>query len=259
MTTLAGQCEHAQECCIDSFFFFGKVTEKTQTAKRILPLKKRPLSPCTVMQFPSDPLHTIASSMQDSFSVISVDSGYDEAHQSSVCHVPIWHIETNCDEACDNSSVSSSASEFQDFFTSGLSDNDVLCGRGKGANNATGNRRLRELVVLMRPAYIAAQKRKDKREICERIISIIHSRGGRFLDKDNSEACSWEILPMDKILIKISQALRETAKISARKVAREKKQQERAARKSIQHVGDSIDHPVPAVILDSITYIAHRL
>jgi hypothetical protein len=96
----------------------------------------------------------------------------------------------------------------------GVSSKDVLCGRGKGANNFIGNRRFRNIVMGYRKAYAASTRRIDKKSICFKIIQKIQSRGGRFLVKqqssiDSSSQGSWVILPNEKVLIKVSQALRE--------------------------------------------------
>lgn len=90
----------------------------------------------------------------------------------------------------------------------GVTVEDVLCGRGKGANNFIGNRRFRELVMNFRETYANSPRRADKRSICRQIIETIHVRGGRFLAK-NELTETWIELDKSKILIKVSQALRE--------------------------------------------------
>eukprot|EP00542_Grammatophora_oceanica_P017584 CAMPEP_0194033900 /NCGR_PEP_ID=MMETSP0009_2-20130614/6389_1 /TAXON_ID=210454 /ORGANISM="Grammatophora oceanica, Strain CCMP 410" /LENGTH=249 /DNA_ID=CAMNT_0038674631 /DNA_START=72 /DNA_END=821 /DNA_ORIENTATION=- len=103
-----------------------------------------------------------------------------------------------------------------------VGENDVLCGRGKGSNNFSGNKRFQELVRQHRPIYVAAKKRRNKRAVCEQIIGLVLSRGGRFLGKvqdgNSPLQYKWEPLSYDKILVKVSQALRETPKLSAKKM-----------------------------------------
>lgn len=61
--------------------------------------------------------------------------------------------------------------------------NDVLMGRGAPSADNTGNFRLRELVKKHRERYTSCAKRTDKARICSEIVSIIHSRGGKFLER----------------------------------------------------------------------------
>lgn len=91
----------------------------------------------------------------------------------------------------------------------GVTPDDVLCGRGKSANNFIGNRRFRDTVMKYRDDYTTST-RPDKRLICHKIIQDVQSRGGRFLTRCPSQD-SWTDLEEPKIVLKVSQALRENA------------------------------------------------
>jgi hypothetical protein len=96
----------------------------------------------------------------------------------------------------------------------GVTSMDVLCGRGKGASNFIGNRRFRSIVMCYRKAYTASSRRIEKRSICFEIIEKVQNRGGRFLVKKQTSSNSstketWVVLSNEKVLIKVSQALRE--------------------------------------------------
>ena len=60
---------------------------------------------------------------------------------------------------------------------------DVLFGRGLKTAQHTGNLRAVHLVVMYRPSYEAADK-CGKTALAERIVSIIHESGGRFLKRE---------------------------------------------------------------------------
>lgn len=89
----------------------------------------------------------------------------------------------------------------------GVTPYDVLCGRGKSANNFIGNRRFRDTVMKYRDDY-SKSTRADKRVICKQIVNDVHSRGGRFLTRSGE---GWANLDDQKIFLKVSQALRENA------------------------------------------------
>lgn len=113
------------------------------------------------------------------------------------------------------SHADSSPGAFPFNIPEGVTRHDVLCGRGKGANNFIGNRNFRDLVMHYRERYWEFTCRADKRDVCYEIINTIHSRGGRFLvkndGKDPSNSTEWMPIPLEKILVKVSQALREGA------------------------------------------------
>ena len=122
------------------------------------------------------------------------------------------------DSSVENDGMSnedSSCGVFPFNIPEGITRHDVLCGRGKGANNFIGNRNFRDLVMHYREKYWEFTCRADKRDVCYEIINTIHSRGGRFLvkndGKDPSNSTEWMPIPLEKILVKVSQALREGA------------------------------------------------
>ena len=87
---------------------------------------------------------------------------------------------------------------------------DVLFGRGGATNNHEGNRNFRKLVADHQPIYLMARKR-DKRDIAQRIVSLVRSVGGRFLKRDesNSNSENWIDVGDKRACEKTSQALRE--------------------------------------------------
>jgi hypothetical protein len=84
---------------------------------------------------------------------------------------------------------------------------DVLCGRGGATNNFEGNRRFRALVAQHQRDYLASKK-KDKAAIAQKIVNIVQSRGGRFLQKNGTTGL-WGPVTDKKAAEKTSQALRE--------------------------------------------------
>lgn len=89
-----------------------------------------------------------------------------------------------------------------------VNENDVLCGRGGATNNHVGNRNFRKLVGEHQHAYLMARKR-DKREIAQRIVSIVRNNGGRFLKRDENSSEEWVDVGDKRACEKTSQALRE--------------------------------------------------
>ena len=59
---------------------------------------------------------------------------------------------------------------------------DVLCGRGAPSHHHVGNQEFRALVQQFQSSYLAA-RRVHKPEIAMRVVSIVNSRGGRFLKR----------------------------------------------------------------------------
>jgi hypothetical protein len=81
-----------------------------------------------------------------------------------------------CTVAAAESSVSSSY----------IGPNDVLLGRGGGTNHHIGNRRFRDLVKENQTAYLQAKK-LEKATIARRIVDIVYSRNGRFLQQHHQQ------------------------------------------------------------------------
>lgn len=90
---------------------------------------------------------------------------------------------------------------------SSIGPNDVLLGRGGATNNHDGNRRFRLLVADHQQEYLQARKR-DKVDIARRIVSIVQSKGGRFLKRGSDDA-TWVPVSDKRAQEKTSQALRE--------------------------------------------------
>lgn len=83
-----------------------------------------------------------------------------------------------------------------------LNDYDILCGRGNGVNNTSGNIKFRKLIESYRPTYVLAARR-DKAEIARQVVAKIHRNGGRFLRSDDKLGCWYEI-PNEKAMEKVS-------------------------------------------------------
>ena len=162
---------------------------------------------------------------RDCVSVISTDTFAPEDKSRNSAHEAMKREKTPL-VSLGNSSVSDDSTDGEDemsdqgsgpsipfIIPDGVTRDDVLCGRGKGANNFIGNRQFRDLVMHYREDYARSPRRVDKRNICLVIIATVHSRGGRFLVKTSGRgtgSCAeWTVLPIDKILVKVSQALRE--------------------------------------------------
>jgi hypothetical protein len=164
-----------------------------------------------------------AQSPSDNVSVISTDTSDGKVSKPVAVdnHSKTTPVTLGNSSVSDNSTVEdddisnadSGANPLFPFnFPIGVNGNDVLCGRGKGANNFIGNRRFRDIVMKFRETYTASSRRADKRNICLQIIEEVKSLGGRFLVKNEGRdrnTSEWTILTGDKILVKVSQALRE--------------------------------------------------
>uniref|UniRef100_A0A7S3P771 DUF6824 domain-containing protein n=1 Tax=Amphora coffeiformis TaxID=265554 RepID=A0A7S3P771_9STRA len=83
---------------------------------------------------------------------------------------------------------------------------DVLCGRGGATNHHIGNKEYRKVVADHQDEYIVARK-TEKVVIAQKIVSIIHAKGGRFLKQMDPE--TWVYVDDKKAVQKTSQALRE--------------------------------------------------
>lgn len=95
---------------------------------------------------------------------------------------------------------------------------DVLCGRGGGTNNHSGNERFRTLVNDNKRVYLQSSKR-EKPEVSRKIVAEIRSLNpsGRFLQKNNTSGL-WDDIGDQKAREKTSQALREGAPIIRTKI-----------------------------------------
>ena len=87
-------------------------------------------------------------------------------------------------------------------------DNDIIKGRGNGANLHPGNIHFRQLVKVAREGYALSSK-ADKKKYAESILQHISSLDppGRFLDKDDKG--QWFVMDAKKSKAKTRQALRE--------------------------------------------------
>lgn len=95
-----------------------------------------------------------------------------------------------------------------------LNPNDVLCGRGSGPNDYSGNINFRALVLERRDEYLSTSNRASKAKIAREIVGYVHnlSPPGRFLEQvegNNSKVTMWRVVSEEKALEKAKQALRQ--------------------------------------------------
>ena len=111
-----------------------------------------------------------------------------------------------------------------------ITDNDVLCGRGRALQSHTGNMRFRDLVVERSAAYGDNPDNKLlRRNVALEIMSIVQRKGGRFLKRipaggtgaTHSAGVSeeWKVAEPVAALTKVKQALRDTVFSSRREAA----------------------------------------
>ena len=119
-----------------------------------------------------------------------------------------------------NIAAPSGKKTFQADFITQLNHNDVLCGRGSGANFHIGNVNFRKL-VLSRKAEYSTSSRRRKACIAEEIVSILQNKQprGRFLKKVDDgvlqdsgfdhDAEAWCLIADNVALEKAKQAMRQ--------------------------------------------------
>lgn len=96
--------------------------------------------------------------------------------------------------------------------------NDVLCGRGKTSFNHSGNRRFRHIISQSIDEYRAATSKWEKSLVAARLVSVIHSSGGRFLKQKKDNEDEWYELSSSESKSKVSHAIRDA--IAATKPSR---------------------------------------
>jgi len=89
-----------------------------------------------------------------------------------------------------------------------LNPNDVLCGRGSGPNDYSGNINFRALVLERRDEYLSTSNRASKAKIAKEIVGHVLSLKppGRFLEQQGK---AWRVVSEEKALEKAKQALRQ--------------------------------------------------
>jgi hypothetical protein len=111
------------------------------------------------------------------------------------------------------------------LYLKGVTNVDVLLGRGSGICDLAGNKHFRNLVEQYKDAY-SSSHRNEKNRIGNIVLHSVQSEGGRFLAFDDSEQ-EWKEVPGIRALEKSMQALREQSvrsPSSASADANEKKQ-----------------------------------
>jgi len=97
--------------------------------------------------------------------------------------------------------------------------NDILCGRGGGSQNHSGNDYYRRMISFSKYRYLSSNKR-EKREIALELVSRIYTLDppGRFLEKNESDT-RYNDIGEERAVVKVSQALREGAPDIRKKIA----------------------------------------
>ena len=94
-----------------------------------------------------------------------------------------------------------------------LNPNDVLCGRGSGPNDYSGNIKFRGLVMDRRDEYLSTSNRASKAKVAREIVDYVKCMNppGRFLEQveNNKNTALWRVVSEDKALEKAKQALRQ--------------------------------------------------
>jgi len=90
----------------------------------------------------------------------------------------------------------------------GYTDKDVLFGRGGRTNRHPGNIKFRKELENIRQWYIGCKTKQEKSRISKLMIDWIHSNGGRFLVKDDTE--KWVAANSKVVRKKVNQAIRDT-------------------------------------------------
>jgi hypothetical protein len=86
---------------------------------------------------------------------------------------------------------------------------DVVLGRGAGPNEHSGNIAFREIVLDLKPTYIATVNRKMKSQIATKVVKAIRARGGRFLKHAPGRDDNVFVLADEDVIVeKAKQALR---------------------------------------------------
>jgi hypothetical protein len=95
--------------------------------------------------------------------------------------------------------------------TKNPSTNDVLSGRGGGANGHPGNIQFRKFVNKRKDEYHSLKDSNSKSQVCREVIAQVYGQTppGRFLRKESRKTPWWVELDDDRIMAKTAQALRE--------------------------------------------------
>lgn len=113
-------------------------------------------------------------------------------------------------------------------------DNDVVSGRGSGANRHVGNANFRDLVKCNKELYLSLSKH-EKMAVARDILHVIEAQDppGRFLQK-NPETNLWFEIGKSRALEKISQALREKPPLYIRQAMKAQQHQQQAAQAQVE-------------------------
>lgn len=91
-------------------------------------------------------------------------------------------------------------------------ENDVILGRGGRGNNHIGNQRNLGPVADLKEHHRALSKH-DKTKESQRLVDMVHAKGGRFVEQDKRTR-TWAEVDNRRARRKVSQALREDPKPS---------------------------------------------
>jgi len=130
------------------------------------------------------------------------DYDEDDHRQHSSALMLLATSSSNCESSATAAAPAAATSNFKDQ----VGPLDVICGRDSFAVNHPGTISYKEMVRSHRPAYQKATKRMDKKLITEKIIDLVHARGGRFMVEQENGV--WVEQNPEKVHDKVSHGLR---------------------------------------------------
>ena len=182
-------------------------------------------------QFEYHPLETTTISKLDRSSTNTITITIADIMEENDLHMETtqqhYHHHHHPDGNCHEDSSREHEDDGSSTVNNGSNSNkigrhDVLCGRGGLTNQHIGNKNFRYIVAEYTDEYLYAKK-KEKKEIAERIVQRVHDIGGRFLTRcgpSNSDV--WAEVTASKALEKSKQALREGLDVRHKTIRLEK-------------------------------------
>ena len=89
-----------------------------------------------------------------------------------------------------------------EFDTIVVTDNDIVCGRGKGFENLVANQTFRRIIDENASWYSSRQKNRTEKSILIRLISHqLKEKGMRFVKRAQD---GWKVLDEKQVFLKVS-------------------------------------------------------